>query len=455
MTPTVSSLTASSSASGATRPSVVPPSIWCGDVELAGTAAVPPGPLFVSDGRACETARILVRLHGEPLGLVTLPLADGVLDPAELYRKTMRSFAARIAIHLNGDGLEMVDELGPDAIPERGAVLGCPCGVTDPTPVSVVVCTRNRPEQIRTCLAGLRSLPHPRLEVIIVDNAPSDDSTRRVFDEMVGGVPSFRYVREDRPGLSRARNRGMREASHDIVAFTDDDVCVDSDWIAGLLRGFRAAVGVACVTGLVATATLETAAEHYFDAKIGWLDSFSRRVYDMGGHRPAHPLYPYSAGRFGTGANFAVRASVMRSLGGFDEALGVGTPTDGGEDLDAFVRVLLAGHVLAYEPSALVWHRHRSDLDGLRKQMWGYGKGLTGYLAKHLADPHSRSDILRRVPHGLWFIGRIAVSTRESYGPQYQMPRGLIAREWAGMALGPLRYRQAMRMVDRADRADS
>lgn len=428
----------------------VPVPTWCGAVELAGRQA-PAGPLRASDGRLCDEARILVRLHGETLGSLTLPLRDGVLEPAELYRAAFVAFAGRIAIHLHGDGLEMVDQLGPDAIPPRKRVPVCPRAVIDPTPVTVVVCTRNRAEQMRICLAGLLALPHPRLEVVIVDNAPTDDSTRRVFDETVGAVPGFRYVREDRPGLSRARNRGLAEATHEIVAFTDDDVTVDGDWIAGLLRGFRAGEDVACVTGLVATATLETVAEHYFDARIDWAASCTPRLYDMAEHRSAHPLYPYSAGRFGTGANFAVRAGVMRDLGGFDEALGAGTATEGGEDLDAFVRILLGGHALAYEPSALVWHSHRSDLAGLRRQMWGYGTGLTAYLVKHLGDPRSRTEILRRAPLGLWRIMKIGTATQESYGPDYALPRGLIARERAGMVVGPLRYVQARRQSDRAE----
>ncbi|MBL7498623.1 glycosyltransferase [Frankia sp. CNm7] len=420
---------------------------WCGTLELGG-GRPPSGPLRASDGRICEAARFLVRLHGEPLGSLSVPLpADGRPDASAVYRAALDAFAGRIRIHLHGDGLEMVGALGPDAVPARTEVPACPYGVTDPTPVTVVVCTRNRAEAMRTCLEGLRALPHPRLEVVIVDNAPSDDATRRVFEETVGELERFRYVREDAPGLSKARNRGLHAASHDIVAFTDDDVTVDSDWIAGLLRGFRAAEHVACVTGLVCTASLETIAEQYFDVRVDWGVSCAPRLYDLDQHRSADPLYPYSAGRFGTGANFAVRASVMLALGGFDEALGAGTPPAGGEDLDAFVRVVLAGRALAYEPSAIVWHSHRSDLAGLRKQMWGYGTGLTAYLAKHLADGRVRADVLRRVPRGLLRLARIGTETRESYGSEQTLPRGLVAREWAGMVVGPLRYAQARRLA--------
>lgn len=429
---------------------------WCGAVEL-GTGRPPSGPFALDDGRPCRAARLLVRLHGEPLGSITLDLPDGELEPARYHRAVFEAFTDPITAHLRHDGLAGLtapDDLAAGAVPPRDQVASCSQAVVDPTPVTVVVCTRNRADQMRSCLAGLLAISHPNLEVLIVDNAPTDDSTEHVFGDVVGGMPGFRYVRENRPGLSRARNKGLAEATNDIVAFTDDDVTVDQDWVTGLLRGFRAADNVACVTGLVATAALETVAEYYFDARVDWGVSCTPRLYDMGDNRPAEPLFPYSAGRFGTGANFAVHAGVLRALGGFDEALGAGTPTEGGEDLDAFVRVLLSGHALAYEPSALVWHRHRSDIDGLRRQMWGYGTGLTAYLAKHLRDRRSRADILRAAPRGLWRIMKIGSSTRESYGTAYELPRGLLAREYAGMVVGPLRYAQALRQAHDLDRSD-
>ena len=106
------------------------------------------------------------------------------------------------------------------------------------------------------------------------------------------------------------------------------------------------------------------------------------RVYDLRSGRDASALYPYSAGIFGTGANFAVDRDLLMGLGGFDETLGAGTPAGGGEDLDAFVRVLRAHRSLVYEPSAVVWHRHRADPGAQRRQLFSYGTGLTPFLTK-------------------------------------------------------------------------
>src|SRR3712207_9429193 len=98
-----------------------------------------------------------------------------------------------------------------------------------------------------------------------VDNARPDDSTRRVVQAVAEADPRFRYVREPRPGLSCARNRGLAEARGEVLAYTDDDVAVDPDWVQGLLRGFQRRPATGCVTGLVCTARITGPAAEYFD----------------------------------------------------------------------------------------------------------------------------------------------------------------------------------------------
>ena len=92
--------------------------------------------------------------------------------------------------------------------------------------ITIVVCTRNRTAQLSTCLDTLLALDYSTYEIIIVDNAPSDNATY----DLATSLP-VRYVREKRPGLDWARNRGIKEARYDIIAFTDDDVRVDPYWL--------------------------------------------------------------------------------------------------------------------------------------------------------------------------------------------------------------------------------
>jgi GT2 family glycosyltransferase len=240
------------------------------------------------------------------------------------------------------------------------------------------------------------------------------------------------------------------------VAYTDDDVAVDPGWVQGLLRGFRRRPDVGCVTGLACTADIDGPEEEYFDARAAsWSTRCLPELYDLGSAARPDALYPYSAGIFGTGANFAFVRSALVALGGFDEALGAGTRTRGGEDLDVFVRVLRSGAAIAYEPSAIVWHSHRADRAGLLRQMYGYGTGLTAFLTKLVLDPATRGDVLRRVPRGLVRMARIRTQTRARRaavtGPPAQAATqaapygGAFTREALGYLAGPVLYLRARR----------
>ncbi|WP_051466212.1 FkbM family methyltransferase [Pseudofrankia saprophytica] len=372
-----------------------------------------------------------------------MPLREGALDLGEVQARSTEEFRDLIAEHLRADGLEWA---GPPslAVPARPAT--CVSLVDGGPEVTVIVCTRDRGPQLRETLHSLSTLTYQPLRFLIVDNASRDETTRQVFDREVGTDPRFQYVREDRPGLSCARNRGLLEATTEIVAYTDDDARVDPEWIQGLVRGFKRRPDVACVTGLVPTATLESMPERYFDARLDWAGSFRPRLWHLTERPPGIPSYPYSSGIFGTGANFAVRASVMRALDGFDEALGAGTLPGGGEDLDAFARIVLAGHWLAYEPSAIVWHTHRSSLSSLRRQMYHYGTGMTAYLMKHLYIPEHRADVALLVPRGVWMSRKVSTSTREAVSPTANSARWrLIGAEFSGFVVGPVLYVRARR----------
>jgi GT2 family glycosyltransferase len=241
--------------------------------------------------------------------------------------------------------------------------------------------------------------------------------------------------------LSRARNRGLELATGDVVAYTDDDVRVDPSWVHGLVRGFGRRPDVACVTGLAVAASLDSEVEAYFDSRVSWSTLREPRVYDLREDRADGPMYPFAAGLFGTGANFAFRREALLALGGFDELLGAGALTRGGEDLDAFVQVLVAGHAIAFEPSAVVWHHHRSTASELRAQMYGYGTGLTAFYTKLLCSRGTRGALLRVVPHGLARLARTVRAVRgRGVTTDVAAPSGLLVRELRGMVAGPALY---------------
>ena len=134
---------------------------------------------------------------------------------------------------------------------------------------------------------------------------------------------------------------------------------------------------MACVTGIVPSALLDNEAQQYFDSRVWWSASLESHLYTPERGPEDSPLHPFRAGIFGTGANFALDLRVARQLGGFSRMLGVGSLCrGGGEDGDMFVRVLRCGHLLAYEPSAIVWHEHRGSSEELRAQLVEYGRGV-------------------------------------------------------------------------------
>jgi GT2 family glycosyltransferase len=281
------------------------------------------------------------------------------------------------------------------------------------------------------------ALPDDAQEVLVVDNAPTTDATRQVVERF----PGIRYVREDRPGLDVARNRALREARGEVVAFTDDDALPDPGWLRGLARNFEDPL-VFCVTGLTMPAELATVAQDGFERESSFGRGFARRVFDASTHDP------HRAGPMGAGVNMAVRRAILERLGGFDEALDAGTPTRSGGDHDLFTRVLTAGYRVVYDPAALVWHRHRRDAKALRAAIQGYGTGVYAALTKSLlVDRELRAPLLAL---GWFRHDQLPALVRSLLRRRGRRSLRLILAELWGCALGPWAYVSSRRKAARA-----
>lgn len=407
-----------------------------GDVQAANPGA----------GRAYIRALCLVRLHTHPLGVVDLTLDDGGLSAPELARAVWRGLEREIVAHLRRDGLPET-ALGVDGLPAPDAP---PClearrrVLADAPFATVVVCTRDRPDSLPRALRSLASLRYPRYEILVVDNAPRTDATAELVHASFRETP-IRYVREDRPGLSWARNRALVEARGDIVAFTDDDVEVDEYWLAELVAGFDAAELVVCTTGLTPPIRLETRAEVWREQFAPFNKrGFERQVFDMAENRPDNPAFPYAGSIIGSGNNMAFRTLMLRDLGGFDPALGAGTKALAGEDFAAFFRVLTAGYRAVYTPSAIAWHMHRQDYPALRKQLRGYGISLTALLTRYLIDdPRLLVEFAARAPYGLYYM--LGSRSPKNRRRRRDFPRELTLLERKGILYGPLAYVLSLR----------
>jgi GT2 family glycosyltransferase len=398
----------------------------------------PPPSLPQADpsGRWHGRARLLVRWAGRPVAVADLELTAD-LEPAALAAALWDAVGLDLA-----DRVEAVTGERPDHLPAAG--LPSPAEPDGPTArATVAIATRDRPTSLARCLGTVLAVDHPAFDVVVVDNAPSDDRARAV----VARFPGVRYVREDRPGLARAHNAALPHVTGEVVAFTDDDVEVDPRWLRRLTDGF-ADPRVACVTGMIFPAEVETPAQAWIEAHAGFGKGFERQVFDLDEHRPDDALFPFTAGRLGSGANMAFRTEALRGLGGFDETLGVGTPARGGDDLAAFYDVIRAGHRLVYEPAALVLHHHHADTAAVRRLAFSYGIGLSAYLTRAVVEePKALLAMARRLPGG------VRHGLRTTQPPADVDVPGLAGAGWRqrlGMVVGPWSYARSRRAVGSA-----
>ena len=393
-------------------------------------------------GQNYRRAISLVRLHTQPLGVVELDLGETGLTGNEYAHQIWRVLGVEIREHLRRDMLPEVTELDADGLAfsdtpkclrERETLLA------NAPPVSVVVATRDRTASLATCLESLLALDYPNYEIIVVDNAPETNETADFVKQTYGHLAAIRYVREDHPGLASAHNCGLTEVRGEIVAFTDDDVVVDRSWLMEIVRGFNMADNVACVTGLILPAELQTRAQVWFEQSVGFGKGFASRICDLSENQPKDFLFPYAAGSCGSGANMAFKTAVLRDIGGFDPALGTGTGAMGGDDLAAFFEVIVRGYRLVYRPEAIIYHWHPREYNALHGRAYAYGVGLTAYLTKVLLDrPWRLPDLAIRVPSGVVYALSCQSPKNRSQPPDY--PRELIRNELKGMLYGPFAF---------------
>jgi GT2 family glycosyltransferase len=370
-------------------------------------------------GPPYTAAWVLACRSGQPLGSIEIPL-DGTRIPAEVLEQELRR------------------QLGPALDQSPAAVPARPLARA-----SVVVPTNfARPDQLRRCVKALAELDHPDYEVIVVDNQRGDAPLTE--------IEGVRVVREPVPGISAARNRGVSVATGEFVAFTDDDAVVHPHWLTALGERFASEPEASAVTGLVAPLELETDAQILFEQSGSGLDRgfapltferagrFSVRRRDRrAGTERVQSLY--KTGEWGLGSNMAFRTAVLTASGGFDLALGVGTPTCGGEDLAMLLGLLFAGHRLAYEPSAITQHAHRGSFPELERQLYGYGIGFTAMLtAVALRHPQHLLGAASVVPAWLRSLRDPEAAKQVNRAEDY--PPELARAEFRGMRAGPAAY---------------
>lgn len=359
-------------------------------------------------------SRILVRADGSPVAWMWVDRAN-TESAVDALARGITSIASDLARH---------------AVRARTR----PPAEDSTPPISIVVCTRAESESLNGCLESLTKLDYPQFEILLVDGAASEATMR------LAARYRARYISEPNAGEAQARNRGVAEAHHDIVAFIEENVRCDPQWLRGVARGFSDPA-TALVTGFVAPQSLDTAAEQLYEiASARKIDSFAPIDVDPS---PTERATVVAAEQLASGANMAVRRAQFHRIGGFDTALGAGTPARGGGDLDLLHRVMLDGQRLHYEPTALVWQRHPSTMSELRREMYYRGRSYGVYLMVRLRD----GKLPRRMIVGQavrWFGGLVLrIPRRFLRRERRSIP--MIAAELWGALHSPYAYALAYR----------
>lgn len=392
---------------------------------------------------------VLARLHRQPLAILHVAEQPGQEDRPKLLAVLWRDARDEILRHAQSchclsapsDAEALVETLEassgdcPDRFPVR------PQGHT-----AVIICTVGRTETLARTLDSVTQMNCDDFEVIVVDNRPSVPGTRALVESFASPV-SIRYVAERQPGPSAARNAGIAAAANaTYVAFVDDDVVVDAGWLAWLLVPFTRP-NVHLVTGLVMPLSLESATQKRFELYAGFGKGVVSRTYDMVEHRATDRLlYPYWGGMFGSGNSMAFRREALLAVGGFDLALGPGTPVGGAEDTAAFTDVILAGGAVVYEPRSVCWHEHRKDEASMYTQVRNYGIGLTAVFWRYLwKDGAFAMTVVRSVPLMVRLLKRRSDDRQDD-----RLPTDLARIESRGRMVGPWRYTMSRRRLKRA-----
>lgn len=386
----------------------------------------------------------LVRWAREPLGVVHIAGPHNEVNAETLASNIWNQLSAKVIATARSRG-----NLAPSSAEDLvGGLGGDPQEARVPDDsVAVIVPTGGRVDQLMRATASIQALNHPSLEILIVDNRPGTGGTREAVENAATTDPRIRYIAEPRPGSSVARNRGISETSAEFVAFTDDDVVVDDEWLDWLIAPFTDPA-VNAVTGMVLPLQLATAAQKQFELYAGFSKGVVRREYDLKNRRADQRLlYPYWGGVFGSGNSMAFRRSELAAAGGFDPALGAGSLALAGADIEAFSAAILRGGTLVYEPRSICWHEHRRDDAALAKQVFNYGVGFTAILTKAAThDWRFPGSVARSVPVAFALKRR----SNEPVATQTPaLPEAVAKLQSKGMLRGPGLYVKSLRWSKR------
>jgi glycosyltransferase involved in cell wall biosynthesis len=281
--------------------------------------------------------------------------------------------------------------------------------------ISIIIPTRSRPAQLKSCLEAIVDLDAPRdsFEVVVVDDG-SPESMARVVEPLWQRLSIRLVVQPGNFGPAAARNAGAHAARGEFLLFIDDDCVPARGWLSAFAKELRShrdwLLGGYVENGLPAN-PYATASQY--------IATYARRYYEV----------EHANERFFATNNFALSAERFRELGGFDTSI----PSQTAEDKEFCDRWRGRNYQMAFVPDALVYHGH--DLSWWRfvRQHFNYGRGILFFRLKR------RHGAGRLIPEGFAFYWKLILfPLRESGAARPLQQMALIMVSQAATASGAL-----------------
>jgi glycosyltransferase involved in cell wall biosynthesis len=281
--------------------------------------------------------------------------------------------------------------------------------------ISAVVPTRNRPDHAVPCAGSILSNPGDDFELLVIDQS-DDDATERAL-AVYAGDRRFRYVRTSSRGASAARNVGVEQSTAPIIAFTDDDCRVSTDWLQQISALFEQDPEAALIFG-----------------KVSIPDELKGKGFaaDFEPHQRAYyRKLPPAHVAWGIGANMSARRSLFERLGPFDPLLGPGSPFRAGEESDLAIRALAGGYKIINAAEVAVWHLGRAMGATLTKHVrlgTRDSKALILSWFTHFGGKGLLNAVLGRRPTGLGLVGGMLAGAYLSLSQPIDRARGVYTK---------------------------
>lgn len=259
----------------------------------------------------------------------------------------------------------------------------------DEIKISVVVCTANYTQLFKKNIDSILKNNFDSFELIIVDQN-KNNSVLDLINKYYKKNKKIIYVKDNKTGLSRARNIGWRKAKGEIISFTDDDAYVNKNWLKNIFYTFKKNNKIAIVGGRIIPLNENNL---NIDIIIPKELQYILPSLDLGDN-----LKEYNNGNMPPGVNYSIRKKILEEVEGFDENFGPNKKNKiqvYGDDSDLTIRVKKEKYKIIYNPKVIVYHPvnpERLKLDFLKKRF--FSEGYTDCL---LFLKHNKVNFFNRI----------------------------------------------------------